>query len=131
MKYLVDLRKKLDLKVKANVKHAQKRQKKFYDARHSQGCFTVGQKVLVRNMKKLSKKGDKMARNWTGPYTICESVGSNTYKLKRVSGKTLKSSYSSSRLKLFHEKGNVVEFYMYETEVSFKLQWMRQVVQVR
>ena len=92
--------------MKANVKQAQQRQKKTYDARHNPGSFVMGQKVLLRNMKKLSKKGDKMAPNWTGPYEVSECIGTNTYKLKRIgTGTTLKSSFSSTRLKLFHEKG--------------------------
>ena len=104
MEFLIQLRKQL---VKENVKEAQKRQKKLYDARHKQESFVVGQKVLLRNMKKLSKKGDKMAPNWTGPYEIAKCVGSDTYQLRRIdTATTLKSSYSSIRLKLFHEKGN-------------------------
>ena len=29
----------------------------------------------MKNMKKLSKKGDKMDRNWTGVYEVAECVG--------------------------------------------------------
>lgn len=109
VKVLMELRKELDVKVKVNVKEAQKRQKKHYDLRHQEGSFSVGQKVLVRNMKKLSKKGDKMAPNWTGPYEIATCVGINTYQLKRINTATvLKSSYSSTRLKVFHENGIII-----------------------
>jgi protein required for attachment to host cells len=38
---LVDLRKKVDMEVKANVNEAQKRQKKQYDAKHQQSSFEV------------------------------------------------------------------------------------------
>ena len=74
---LIELRKKLDTEVKGNVCEAQKRQKKQYDIKHQQGYFKVGQSVLMKNMKKLSKKGDRMDPNWTGPYGVAECVGNN------------------------------------------------------
>ena len=52
-------------------------------------------------MKKLSKKGDKMAPNWFGPYEVAECIGTNTYHLKG----RLKVAYSSTRLKFFNERG--------------------------
>ena len=76
---LVDLRKKLDVEVKANVNETQKRQKKHYDVKHQQALFEIGQVIFVKNMKKLSKKGDKMEPNWTGPYEVAECVGNNNY----------------------------------------------------
>ena len=76
---MVQLRNQLDVQVKSNVKAAQEKQKKHYDRRHQEGLFEVGQKVLVSNMKKLSKKGDKMAPNWFGPYEVAECIGTNTY----------------------------------------------------
>lgn len=55
-------------------------------------------------MKKLSKKGDKMAPNWFGPYEIAEQIGSNTYRLRK--GKVVvRSAYDSTRLKPFYEGG--------------------------
>ena len=75
---LIELRKKLDIEVKQNVSGAQKRMKKHYDAKHQQGSFSVDQVVLVKNMKKLSKKGDKMDPNWTGPYEVAECLRRRT-----------------------------------------------------
>ena len=96
---LIELRKKLDTKVKGNVCEAQKRQKKHYDTKDQQGSFKVGQSVLVKNMKKLSKKGDKMDPNWTGPYEIAECVGNNYHLRRREGNKVLlKSIYNSTRL---------------------------------
>ena len=93
--------------MKANVNKTQKRQKKHYDAKHQQALFEVGQVVLVKNMKKLSKKGDKMEPNWTGPYEVAECVGSNNYRLRRRIGnkELLKSMFNSTKLKLFNERG--------------------------
>ena len=93
--------------MKANVNEAQERQKKHYDAKHQQALFEIGQVVLVKNMKKLSKKGDKMEPNWTGPYEVAECVGNNNYRLRRRAGnkELLKSMFNSTRLKLFNERG--------------------------
>lgn len=61
-------------------------------------------------MKKLSKKGDKMSPNWTGPYEVIESLGKNTYRLREKNGSkaVLKSIYNSTRLKKFNERGNIL-----------------------
>ena len=68
----------------------------------------MGQVVLVKNMKKLSKKGDKMDSNWIGPYEVAECL-ENNYHLRRRNGNKLllKSVFSSTRLKLFNERGNL------------------------
>ena len=76
---LIDLWKQLDVSVKTNVTTAQDRQKKHYDARHHAGSYKVGQLVLLQNKKKLSRKGDKMAFNWTGPYEVAECMEDNCY----------------------------------------------------
>ena len=73
--------------MKANVGEAQKRQKKSYNARHQQASFETEHVVLVKNMKKLSKKGDNMEPNWTGPYEVAVCVvGNNNYRLGRRTG---------------------------------------------
>ena len=107
IKAYIKLRKKLDIDVKENVKVAQTKQKKIYDAKHQQDSFKIGQSVLLKNMKKLSKKGDKMSPNWTGPYEVIESLGKNMYRLRKKNGNkdVLKSIYNSTRLKKFNERG--------------------------
>ena len=94
--------------MKSNVKAGQNRQKKDYDARHLEGSYKVGQLVLLQNKKKLSRKGDKMAGNWSGPYEIAECMGDNCYRLRRSDGKKqeFKSIFDSTRLKLFKNRGN-------------------------
>ena len=42
--------------------------------------------VLLKNSKKLSRKGSIMKPNWTGLYHIHEATGKNTYKLSRFKG---------------------------------------------
>ena len=52
------------------VADAQERQKMQYDARHQQGSYKEGESVLVKNMKKVSKKGDKMEQRSLKFYSI-------------------------------------------------------------
>lgn len=104
----IELRKKLDVNVKGNVHKAQARQKKQYDARHQPGSYKVGQLVLLKNMRKLSKKGDKMKPNWTGPFEVFECIGNHNYRLKKGDGKkALKVIFNGTRLKLFNERGKI------------------------
>ena len=109
-KKFTDLRSRLDEEVKSNVGDAQKKQKKYYDAKHQQGTNEVGSLVLDKNMRKLTRKGGKMDPNWTGPYEVVECVGSNNYRLRRRNGKQmiLKSLFNSDRLKDFNERGTVL-----------------------
>ncbi len=91
-----------------NIKVAQKKQKQYYDAKHCSGNkeFKVGSLVLVRNSKKLSRKGSKLEPNWTGPYKICEVCSKGTFKLCHRDNKEnkLASLYNISRLKLYRER---------------------------
>ena len=44
----------------------------YYDHKHSQAEFQLGN---LRNMRKLSRKGGKMDKEWTGTFTIAEVCG--------------------------------------------------------
>ena len=95
-------------KALANIGIAQERQKFYYNAKHckDKDKYVVGAAVLLKNSKKLSRKGSKMEPNWTGPYHIHEGTGKNTYKLCRFKGtnkeKVLKTRVNVTRLKLYH-----------------------------
>ncbi len=64
--------KMIDIRRKAleNIKVAQERQNLQYDAKHSQdkANYKVGTLVLVKNSRKLSRRGGKMGHNWLAPY---------------------------------------------------------------
>ena len=81
-----------------NIQAAQERQKGYYDAKHGKdkSKYRVGELVLVKNSKKLSRKGSKMEPNWHGPYRIHEVLGKGTFKLCNVddSNKVLAQIYN-------------------------------------
>ena len=69
-----------------NIQAAQEQQKEYYDAKHrkDKSKYQVGELVLVKNSKKLSRKGSKMEPNWHGPYRIHEVLGKGIFKLCHV-----------------------------------------------
>lgn len=90
-----------------NIKKAQERQKYYYDKKNcsSNKLYEIGKLVLLKNSKKLSRKGSKMEINWTGPYKVSEILGKGTVKLSSCDGKKeLSAIYNITRLKLYHER---------------------------
>ena len=59
----------------------------------------VGQMVLMRNSARDSRKGDKLAKRWLGPYRIQADIGKGIYRLQNpTTGKTLKKAVNGCRL---------------------------------
>ena len=69
-----------------NIRHAEEKQKLYYDKKHCRDKekYTVGALVLVRNSRKLSRKGSKLEPNWSGPYVIHEDLQKGTYTVSPV-----------------------------------------------
>ena len=90
---LVARREEIYSKAKEKISKAQDKQNKYYKLRKlandmEEITFSVNQKVLLYNTRKQTRKGDKLAKNWTGPHIITEMVGrKNVYldnkKVKR------------------------------------------------
>ena len=104
---MVDVRKK----ALENIEKAQGRQKVYYDQIHCKDreLYEVGTLVLLKNSKKLTKKGSKMEPNWTGPYLIHEVLSKGTYRLAHPNPpfKVLAQKYNMTRLKIFCQQGAV------------------------
>ncbi len=83
---------KINTKAKENIKKAQAKQKKRYDAKHKKPDFNVGDKVWRYNSRKQTRQGGKLDE-------IAEQTTRGTYKLKSNSGKILKQGISSINLK--------------------------------
>lgn len=110
LNFETSLEKMVNLRRKAlkNIKAAQDRQKKYYDAKHCKDIirYKVGSLVLLQNSKKLSKKGMKLAPNWTGPYEIHEVLPKGTYRLREQGNpsKVLSQKVNTSRLKQYFQR---------------------------
>ena len=60
--------------------------------------LSVGALVLLRNSARDSRKGDKLAKRWFGPYRIHKHVGKGVYQLENLSsGRVLKKTYNTFR----------------------------------
>ena len=84
------------MKIASNIQNAHTKHKLYYDCKHSRAEFQLGNQVLLRNMRKLSQKGGKMDKEWTGTF-MC---GKGLYSLKNAHGKVLKKKSNSIQLKI-------------------------------
>ena len=89
--------------VKANIKAAQMKQKIQYASRRKpKKSFKPGDKVLVFNSRKASRKGSKMQSSWRGLYIIAEVFPKSLYRLKNPhSGSCLEKKVNSTLLKRY------------------------------
>ena len=77
---LTNIREKRLAKVSTNIEAAQKVQKENYDKKHEKQEFSVGNRVLLKNLIRQDRKGGRFTERRTGPYTIAEVCSINTYK---------------------------------------------------
>ena len=87
-----------------NIKAAQKKQKRDYDRRHQvPNVIRVGERVLLKNLKREDRKGGKFTHKWVGPYIVNDVNDKNLCSLTNNAGKKLKMRYNVSLLKLYVE----------------------------
>ena len=87
--------------------------------------FTIGCKVLKKNIKQLNHKG-KMYNHYLGPYSIRGICSTGSYLLHDKYGHNLSKSVAANQLVLFHEKkrfktndkGEIVEVSESDAELS-------------
>ncbi|KAK0425627.1 hypothetical protein QR680_009293 [Steinernema hermaphroditum] len=59
-------------KARENIINEQSKYKARYDQLHNPQCYEVGDKVTLQNDRKLSRKGDVLEANRSGPFVIKE-----------------------------------------------------------
>ena len=67
---------------KESIKNAQAKQKLYFDKSHAPPAYQVGDLVLINNARRNARKGDKLARRWTGPHEIETISASGVVKVK-------------------------------------------------
>lgn len=94
-------RRVINADVETNIEHAQKRQKKNYDARNkSHVAIEKGKLVLIKNASKIRRFGSKLAPRWLGPYEVVESLTKGRVRLRNIaSGKLLANVYHCCNVK--------------------------------
>ena len=98
----MNIRDQVKVQAVKNIDKAQGRQKKSQDAKHQPLTFKEGDTVFLRNLRNQARKGGKLERAWSGPYTISEVLPKGLYNLRNEDGIELKTSFDSSRLKIYY-----------------------------
>ncbi|XP_041357508.1 uncharacterized protein LOC121374476 [Gigantopelta aegis] len=101
MKQLADLTKHRDT-AQDNISDAQKKQKKRYDIKHRGSIFEIGDHVAIVNRRRDTRKGDKLAPRFKGPYTVTQTLGKGLYVLKKGDA-VLKTKYNAVNLKRWNK----------------------------
>ena len=86
-----------------NISTSQARQVKDYDARHWGAPLGIGDLIMNYNTKAKQRKGDRMAPNWTGPYTIIKVHKNGNYSMKNTKDEVLMMTMCVSNVKLWQE----------------------------
>ncbi|XP_069108857.1 sentrin-specific protease 5-like [Argopecten irradians] len=77
------------------------KQKIYYDQKNEGTIFKPGELVLLKNKRRVNRKGDKIQSRWTGPFTIQEDVGKGVYRVeerkKKVNIKDMKRYRTAKR----------------------------------
>ena len=114
---MLSLQKQLHDKARSNIEKAQARHKQQYDAKHNTNTtIKVGDRVLVKSMKNVGRKGGKLEPLFPGgPYEVAEDLGKGRFRLKDADGKVLKTAMNVHRLKIWN---NPDECSLKEDDVS-------------
>ena len=78
--------------VRDNIRQARVKYKSYYDVKHRDIEFNIGDEVLVRTHD-LSSADEgfmrKLGKKWQGPVIVCEKVNPVTYKIMDMEGKEI------------------------------------------
>ena len=89
-----------------NICIAHKKMQKYYDKKQLKGFksfyYKVGDKVLVRNYKKVGCKGSRMEHDWLGPATITDFKP--TGAVVSINGRVWKSAVALPNMKPYLEE---------------------------
>ncbi|PFX30308.1 Retrovirus-related Pol polyprotein [Stylophora pistillata] len=83
VRLMMSMRNQVKAQAIQNIEKAQERQKKSYDAKHQPLKFKEGDTVLLKNIRNEARKGGKLERAWSGPYTISKVLPKSLHKLRK------------------------------------------------
>ena len=99
---MMNIRDQVKVQAIKNIEKAQERQKKSQDAKQQPLRFKEGDIVLLRNLRKVARKGGKLERAWSGPFTISKVLPKGLFNLRNEDCTELKTPFDSSRLKFYY-----------------------------
>ncbi|XP_047126197.1 uncharacterized protein LOC124807812 [Hydra vulgaris] len=107
--------------ISKNIKDAQAKQKKYYDARVQKNCkvsadpIMVGDKVLLLDIRGRRSKGAAFKPRFKGPYYVAHITKCGNFKLNDLNNIPLKSTHKKLHIKKFIEsleKGDILMEYL-------------------
>src|ERR1051325_273134 len=85
------------------IKRIQDKQKERYDKNIKEVKFSIGTKVLLKDMLREQSYSGKLRPKWKGPYYIHNVIGKGAYKIRDLEGRVLKATYNIKQLKEYYE----------------------------
>lgn len=109
---LLELRNVIHSDAKVNIDDAQSKQKHDYNRRHSAShVYKVGDKVLLKNLRRSDRKGGWHMMPWLGPYSIAQVHLNKMVSLHSLRGNTILQARQHLRnIKPFRERSCDEEF---------------------
>ena len=107
MKRIYDLINLVEERTEAleNIEKSQEKQKEKHDGKIKEETkFTIGEKVLLKDVAKEKQWSGKLSPKWKGPYYIHEIIGRGAYKLRTMDGKVLKATRNIKHLKKYYDQ---------------------------
>ncbi|CAL9696274.1 unnamed protein product [Knipowitschia caucasica] len=102
---VVESIRKRDAIYKLVQENMEKTHKKYKTPNQKPQTFKVGDKVLRLNIRSQQRKGGKLERNWTGPYTIVKLVNKSA---DLQSETAFFPKVNTDQLKIFIEQQNII-----------------------
>uniref|UniRef100_A0A2S2NRW3 RNA-directed DNA polymerase n=1 Tax=Schizaphis graminum TaxID=13262 RepID=A0A2S2NRW3_SCHGA len=104
---MISMRDLIQDNVSENIKNAQDLQKTSYAKRHprADSIFKVGDKVLLKNLRRDDRKGGWALMPWIGPYSIHKIINNNLCVLKN-GDKILKTKHLIKNIKQYYERNS-------------------------
>lgn len=91
----------------ANMEKAQSTQAKYYNKRHRNVEYLIGDLVLLKTFPKSSKEkrfAKKFADRWEGPHRIIEKCSPVTYRTELVADPEISSVYNIMNMKPYFDR---------------------------
>lgn len=108
LKFITYLRESVISTVKNNVTESQEKQKKQYAKKRKVDSksdkIKKGDKVLLFNARKSSRKGSKMEKSWKGPYEVHDISDKGVATLTQLDGILLNTKCNIKHLKKYVER---------------------------
>ena len=105
MKYMI----KISNEVRERIQIAQSKNKKYFDAKHKDVVFDVGDMVLIQNKTIVPETSQKLIPKYIGPYKILEQISPVLYKLDFIPKVNQSNIFHVSRLKKYFDRKEFIK----------------------